>query len=76
MDNIQKLVVWADEIVKQFSGVTLGISNGKSSAGMFSHFLTWMQETASRLLIVATANNIQQLPPEPEFLRAGYQSSR
>jgi hypothetical protein len=69
IDNMQNLVVWADEIEKQFAGVTSGISDGGSSAGMFSHFLTWMQETTSRLLIVATANNIQQLPPE--FLRAG-----
>lgn len=69
MDNMQNLVVWADEIEKQFAGVTSGISDGGSSAGMFSHFLTWMQETTSRLLIVATANNISQLPPE--FLRAG-----
>ncbi len=69
IDNMQNLVVWADEIEKQFAGVNSGISDGGSSAGMFSHFLTWMQETTSRLLIVATANNISQLPPE--FLRAG-----
>ena len=36
---------------------------------MFGHFLTWMQETKSPVLIMATANNIQELPPE--FLRAG-----
>lgn len=69
IDSMQNLVVWVDEIEKQFSGVQSGISDGGSSAGMFSHFLTWMQETTSRLLIVATANTISQLPPE--FLRAG-----
>jgi SpoVK/Ycf46/Vps4 family AAA+-type ATPase len=36
---------------------------------MFGHFLTWMQETQSPVLVMATANNIQELPPE--FLRAG-----
>lgn len=36
---------------------------------MFGHFLTWMQETTSPVLVMATANNIQELPPE--FLRAG-----
>jgi SpoVK/Ycf46/Vps4 family AAA+-type ATPase len=36
---------------------------------MFGHFLTWMQETTSPVLVMATANNIRELPPE--FLRAG-----
>ena len=36
---------------------------------MFGHFLTWMQETTSSVLVMATANNISQLPPE--FIRAG-----
>jgi SpoVK/Ycf46/Vps4 family AAA+-type ATPase len=36
---------------------------------MFGSFLTWMQETTSPVLVMATANNIQELPPE--FLRAG-----
>ena len=36
---------------------------------MFGHFLTWMQETTSPVLVMATANNIKELPPE--FLRAG-----
>ena len=33
------------------------------------HFLTWMQETTSPVLVMATANNIKDLPPE--FMRAG-----
>jgi SpoVK/Ycf46/Vps4 family AAA+-type ATPase len=36
---------------------------------MFGHFLTWLQETTSPILVMSTANNIQELPPE--FLRAG-----
>jgi SpoVK/Ycf46/Vps4 family AAA+-type ATPase len=36
---------------------------------MFGHFLTWLQETTSPVLVMATANNIRELPPE--FLRAG-----
>ena len=69
IDNMQNVVVWLDEVEKQFSGSTSGISDGGTSASMLSHFLTWMQETTSRILVVATANNISQLPPE--FLRAG-----
>lgn len=69
IDSMQNLVIWIDEIEKQFSGAHSGISDGGSSAGQLAHFLTWMQETTSRILIVATANNISQLPPE--FLRSG-----
>ena len=36
---------------------------------MFGIFLTWMQETRSPVLVMATANNVHELPPE--FLRAG-----
>ena len=36
---------------------------------MFATFLTWMAETKSSVLVMATANTISQLPPE--FLRAG-----
>jgi SpoVK/Ycf46/Vps4 family AAA+-type ATPase len=36
---------------------------------MFAHFLTWMSETKSPILVMATANDISKLPPE--FVRAG-----
>jgi SpoVK/Ycf46/Vps4 family AAA+-type ATPase len=36
---------------------------------MFATFLTWMAETKSSVLVMATANTISQLPPE--FMRAG-----
>ena len=36
---------------------------------MFGIFLTWMQEKTSNIYVVATANNIDKLPPE--FLRRG-----
>ena len=36
---------------------------------MFATFLTWMAETKSSILVMATANTISQLPPE--FMRAG-----
>jgi SpoVK/Ycf46/Vps4 family AAA+-type ATPase len=70
IDAFGKAVVWLDEIDKVFSGV--GSSNhtdGGTLSGMFGHFLTWMQETTSPVLVMATANNIKELPPE--FLRAG-----
>jgi SpoVK/Ycf46/Vps4 family AAA+-type ATPase len=36
---------------------------------MFGYFLTWLQETTAPILVMATANNISQLPPE--FIRSG-----
>jgi SpoVK/Ycf46/Vps4 family AAA+-type ATPase len=70
IDAFGKAVVWLDEIEKTFSGVkSSGRTDGGTTSAMFGHFLTWLQETKSPILVMATANNIQELPPE--FLRAG-----
>lgn len=70
IDAFGKAVVWLDEIEKGFAGVkSSGRTDGGTTAGMFGHFLTWLQETTSPVLVMATANGIQQLPPE--FMRAG-----
>ena len=68
IDAFGQAVVWVDEVDKAFAGVGSNTDSG-TSAGMFGTFLTWMQETQSPVLVMATANNISQLPPE--FLRAG-----
>jgi len=63
-------VLWIDEIEKGFAGVS---SNGGGSSDVirrvFGTFLTWMQEKKSPVFVVATANDISQMPPE--FLRKG-----
>ncbi|MBT6690428.1 AAA family ATPase [archaeon] len=70
IDAFGKAVVWLDEIEKSFSGIkSSGQSDGGTTAGMFGHFLTWIQETSSPILVMATANDISSLPPE--FMRAG-----
>ncbi len=70
IDAFGKAVVWLDEIDKSFSGIKdSGVADGGTTASMFGYFLTWLQETTSPILVMATANNIQQLPPE--FMRAG-----
>ena len=70
IDAFGKAVVWLDEIDKVFAGVkSSGNTDGGTTSAMFGHFLTWMQETTSPVLVMATANNIQDLPPE--FMRAG-----
>ena len=70
IDAFGRAVVWIDEADKVFSGVkSSGRTDGGTTSGMFGIFLNWLQETTSPILVMATANNIQDLPPE--FLRAG-----
>ena len=70
IDAFGKAVVWLDEIEKVFSGIKAsGDSDGGTISGMFGIFLTWLQETTSPILLMATANDISKLPPE--FMRAG-----
>jgi len=70
IDAFGSAVVWIDEIEKSFAGAkSSGETDAGTTAGMFSHFLTWMQETTTSVMVMATANNIAQMPPE--FMRAG-----
>ena len=61
-------ILWIDEIEKGLSGIG---SNGDSgvSSRIFGQFLTWMQEKEAPVFVIATANNISNLPPE--LLRKG-----
>jgi AAA+ superfamily predicted ATPase len=61
-------VLWIDEIDKAFSGVDSRGDAGTTSR-VFGTFITWMAEKKSPVFVVATANNIQSLPPE--MLRKG-----
>ena len=67
-EAISPCVLWIDEIEKGFAGVGGGGDSGTSSR-VFGSFLTWMQEKSSPVFVMATANNIDRLPPE--FLRKG-----
>lgn len=60
-------VLWVDELEKAFAGV--GNGGHEVTARLFGQFLTWMQEKNSATFVVATANNISQLPSE--LLRKG-----
>jgi AAA+ superfamily predicted ATPase len=62
-------VLWIDEIEKGISGQGSGSSDGGTSSRVFGTFLTWMQEKTSPVFVVATANDVTQLPPE--LLRKG-----
>ena len=62
-------ILWVDEIEKGLGGVTGSSSDSGTSTRVFGTFLTWMQEKQAPVFVVATANNIQNLPPE--LLRKG-----
>ena len=68
--TIAPCVLWIDEIEKGLSG--LGSSDrtdGGTASRVFGSLLTWMQEKNEPVFVVATANNVEQLPPE--LLRKG-----
>lgn len=53
-------VMWIDEIEK---GIASGNDDG-TSRRVLGFLLTWLAENRSSVFIVATANNIEDLPPE------------
>jgi len=61
-------ILWIDEIDKAFAGID-GRGDSGTSSRVFGTFITWMAEKMSPVFVVATANNIQSLPPE--MLRKG-----
>jgi len=67
-EAIAPCVLWIDEIEKGFSGAGGGNDSGTSSR-VFGSFLSWMQDKTAPVFVIATANNIDALPPE--FLRKG-----
>lgn len=69
-ESVAPAVLWVDEIDKAFSGSQgSGFSDGGTTARVFGTFLTWLSEKTASVFVVATANDISQLPPE--LLRKG-----
>jgi SpoVK/Ycf46/Vps4 family AAA+-type ATPase len=54
-------VLWLDEIEK---GVATHDSDSGTSQRVLGSLLTWMAEHRNRVFLVATANDVQALPPE------------
>ncbi len=69
-ESIAPVVLWVDEIDKAFSGSqSSGFTDGGTTARVFGTFLTWLSEKRAPVFVVATANDVSQLPPE--LLRKG-----
>lgn len=68
-EHMAPIVLWIDEIEKAFASAASRNTDGGLSQRMFGALLTWMQEHTAAVFIVATANDIEALPPE--LLRKG-----
>ncbi len=68
-ESMAPAVLWIDEIEKAMGGVNSSDADGGLTRRMFGSFLTWMQEKSQEVFVVATANDLSQLPPE--LLRKG-----
>jgi adenylate kinase family enzyme len=69
-ESVAPAILWADEIDKAFAGSQgSGATDGGTTARVFGTFLTWLSEKTAAVFVVATANDISQLPPE--LLRKG-----
>ncbi len=67
-ESMAPTILWIDEIEKSF-GQSSGDADGGLSRRLFGSFLTWLQEKSQEVFVVATANDLTQIPPE--FLRKG-----
>jgi len=69
-ESVAPAILWIDEIDKGFAGVqSSGASDGGTTARVLSTLLTWFNEKTRPVFVVATANDVTQLPPE--LLRKG-----
>ena len=67
-EKMSPVVLWIDEIEKAFSS-DAGTADGGLSTRIFGTFLSWLQDRKGDVFIVATANDVNALPPE--FMRKG-----
>ena len=65
-DRAAPCVLWIDEIEK---GLASGAGDNSVTRRLIGQFLFWMQESTSKVFLVATSNDVSTLPPE--LLRKG-----
>lgn len=69
IEAMSPAILWIDEVEKAFASAASQSTDGGLSKRMFATLLTWMQEHKQPVFLVATANDIEALPPE--LLRKG-----
>lgn len=69
-ESVAPAILWIDELEKGLSGTqSSGSTDGGTTSRVFSTFLTWLSEKKAPVFVVATSNDVTQLPPE--LLRKG-----
>ncbi len=68
-EAMSPVILWIDEIEKAFASAASRSADGGLSQRMFGSLLTWLQEHETPVFVVATANDLEALPPE--LLRKG-----
>jgi SpoVK/Ycf46/Vps4 family AAA+-type ATPase len=68
-EAVAPCVLWIDEIEKGLSGTRGQTGDSGTSTRVFGTLLTWMEENDKPVFTIATANDIEGLPPE--LLRKG-----
>jgi SpoVK/Ycf46/Vps4 family AAA+-type ATPase len=69
-ESVAPAILWVDEIDKAFAGLAGSAStDGGTGSRVLGSFLTWLSEKKAPVFVVATANDISNLPPE--LLRKG-----
>jgi len=63
-ETVSPCILWIDEMEKAFAGSGAGALNSGAATRVFGTFLTWMQEHTAPVFVIATANDVAQLPPE------------
>ena len=67
-ERMAPVILWIDEIEKAFASSDGG-DDSAVTRRILGTFLAWMQDRKGDVFILATANDIQRLPPE--FIRKG-----
>lgn len=69
-ESVAPCILWCDEIDKGMSGSrSSSVSDGGTTSRVLGSWLTWMQERKEPVFVIATANDVSNLPPE--LLRKG-----
>jgi AAA+ superfamily predicted ATPase len=68
-EAVAPCVLWVDEIEKALAGSTGPQGDGGVASDALGTLLSWMQEKTKPVFVVATANQVENLPPE--LLRKG-----
>ncbi len=69
-ESVSPVILWIDEIDKGFAGIqSSSFSDSGTTSRVFGTLITWMQEKEASVFVIATANEVEILPPE--LLRKG-----